>query len=186
MILVPWRTIPQWRSSLLATPLMLGSMVLPLALTPLALGVVTLMTSPTAQAQSDGGSITLRADVQEANANTGIITARGNVRIDYPARQIVATSTQAQYYSRERRIILTGNVHIQQEGNSIRAETVTYLIDEGRFVATPNTSQQVESIYIVPESEVAPAGDDPSQSLPPLPNPAEEPIPTDLPAADRL
>lgn len=84
------------------------------------------------QAQS-GGSIKLRADVQEANANTGIITARGNVKVDYPEEAIYATSAQAQYYSRERRIILTGNVFVQQQENTLQAEVVTYLIDEGRL-----------------------------------------------------
>ena len=95
------------------------------------------------------GSITLKSDVQESNAKTGIITARGNVRIDYPARQIQATATQAQYYSKERRLILTGNVYVIQEGNSMRAEEMTYLIDEGRFIAKPQGDRQVESTYII-------------------------------------
>ena len=141
----------------------------------------------TAQAQSEGGAITLRADVQEANANTGIITARGNVRIDYPAQQIFATSAQAQYFSRERRIILTGSVYVQQEGNTLRAEIVTYLIDEGRFVATPQPNEQVESIYILPPSSTegassgATAGSTNASptSLPDLPQP--EPFPSTLP-----
>ena len=123
------------------------------------------------QAQS-GGSIKLRADVQEADANTGIITARGNVRIDYPEEAIYATSAQAQYYSRERRIILTGNVFVQQEANTLQAEVVTYLIDEGRFVATPNDNEQVESIYVIPEPTEEPAA---------APEP-EEPSSTPLPA----
>ncbi|MEM9805211.1 MAG: LptA/OstA family protein [Cyanobacteria bacterium P01_D01_bin.56] len=120
------------------------------------------------QAQS-GGSIKLRADVQEADANTGIITARGNVRIDYPEEEIYATSAQAQYYSRERRIILTGNVFVQQEVNTLQAEVVTYLIDEGRFVATPNDNEQVESVYVLPEPTDEPAT-------------APQPKPTTLPA----
>jgi len=98
-----------------------------------------------------GQPLRLESDIQEANAVTGVITARGNVRINYPARQIQATSVQAQYYSRERRIVLSGDVYILQEGNSIRGEVVTYLIDEGRFVALPNQGAQVESIYIVPD-----------------------------------
>ena len=124
------------------------------------------------QAQS-GGSITLRADVQEADANTGIITARGNVRIDYPEEAIYATSAQAQYYSRERRIILTGNVFVQQEANTLEAEVVTYLIDEGRFVATPSANEQVESVYVLPEPTEEPASapqpEEPSTPLPALP-----------------
>ncbi|MEM7760044.1 MAG: LptA/OstA family protein [Cyanobacteria bacterium P01_A01_bin.40] len=104
---------------------------------------------------TEPGSITLKSDVQESNAKTGIITARGNVRIDYPARQIQATAAQAQYYSRERRLILTGNVYVIQEGNSMRAEEMTYLIDEGRFIATPQTDRQVESTYIITEPQEA-------------------------------
>lgn len=109
--------------------------------------------APQLWAQSAPGAITLKSDVQESNAETGIITARGNVKIDYPARQIQATAAQAQYYSRERRLVLTGNVYVIQEGNSMRAETMTYLIDEGRFVATPQSDRQVESTYIITEPQ---------------------------------
>jgi len=111
-----------------------------------------------ANAQTEAGrSLTLRSDVQEANSKTGVVTARGNVQINYPARQIQATSAQAQYFSRERRIVLSGNVYVLQQGNSLRGETVTYLIDEGKFVALPDAPKQVESIYLVPEATTTPA-----------------------------
>ncbi len=118
------------------------------------ISVTTLSISPQpldAQVSTQGGSITIRSDVQESNSETGIITARGNVQINYPARQIQATATQAQYFSRERRLVLTGNVYVLQQGNSMRAETMTYLVDEGRFIATPQSDRQVESTYIVTE-----------------------------------
>ena len=106
-----------------------------------------------AQSPSDGGQIVLKSDIQESNSQTGIITARGNVKIDYPARQIQATAAQAQYYSRERRLILTGDVYVIQEGNSMRAESLTYLIDEERFIATPQSDRQVESTYIITDPQ---------------------------------
>lgn len=115
-----------------------------------------------AEAQTgDGRAITIRSDVQEADRNTEVITARGNVQIDYPARQIQATAAQAQFFNRERRIVLSGNVYVLQNGNSMRGETITYLIDEGRFVALPRNNRQVESTYIIsdpeaPTSPVAP------------------------------
>lgn len=96
----------------------------------------------------------LESDIQEANSITGVITARGNVRINYPARQIQATAVQAQYFSRERRIVLRGDVYVLQEGNSLRGEVITYLIDEGRFVAQPDRGEQVESIYLVPDADL--------------------------------
>ncbi|MFH7242531.1 MAG: LptA/OstA family protein [Spirulina sp.] len=119
-----------------------------------------------AQAQD---TITLRSDIQEANTNTGIITARGNVQIDYPAQQIRATSAQADYYSNERRIVLSGNVFVDQQGNTLRAEVVTYLIDEGRFVAAPRPSEQVETIYQLPAAQSSPAPAGPNRVAPPTP-----------------
>jgi lipopolysaccharide export system protein LptA len=115
---------------------------------------IAVMTAPkylNAQNPPDTGAITIRSDSQEANSETGIITASGNVKINYPARQIQATAAQAQYYSRERRLVLNGDVYVIQAGNSMRAESMTYLVDEARFIATPQSDRQVESTYIVNE-----------------------------------
>jgi len=106
-----------------------------------------------AQSPPKQGGITLKSDVQESNSQSGVITARGNVKINYPARKIQATAAQAQYYSRERRLVLTGDVYVIQEGNSMRAETLTYLLDEERFVAMPKSDRQVESTYIITDPE---------------------------------
>jgi lipopolysaccharide export system protein LptA len=143
--------------------------------------LVSTVTSDAASAQATGAgqALTLRADVQEANSITGVITARGNVQINYPARQIQATSVQAQYYSREKRIVLQGDVYVLQGTNSLRGETVTYLIDEGRFVALPNSGQQVESIYVVPDNPpadtVQPPGEPPFNPKPEFKPPISPP-----------
>ncbi|MEO0491312.1 MAG: LptA/OstA family protein [Cyanobacteria bacterium P01_A01_bin.123] len=142
----------------------------------LFVGLVSNRAGAQPSGQASGGTITLRSDVQEANANTGIVTATGNVQIDYPEQEIFATAAQAQYYSNERRIVLSGNVVVNQEGNTLRAETVTYLVDEGRFVALPQPEEQVEATYIVPASDETPApenGGDAAGSpeLAPIPSP---------------
>lgn len=137
--------------SLFASPTRLRLMQIFLAgvISAIALGITPKYLE--AQNLPETGSITIRSDSQEANSDTGIITAQGNVQINYPARQIQATSAQAQYYSRERRLELSGNVYVIQAGNSMRAESMTYLVDEGRFIATPKSNRQVESTYIVNE-----------------------------------
>lgn len=116
-----------------------------------------------------GQPMTLLADVQEANAVTGVVTARGNVQIFYPARNMQATAVQAQYYSREGRIVLNGDVYILQDGNSIQGEVVTYLIDEGRFVALPNTGDQVQSVYLVADDTPADVASQPVEAFNPKP-----------------
>ncbi|RMF24500.1 MAG: ostA-like family protein [Cyanobacteria bacterium J083] len=119
----------------------------------ISISLLSFLSLPTPTlAQNSQESITVRSDVQEYNDETDVITARGNVYIYYPAEDIQATAAQAQFFNKERRLVLTGNVYILQEGNSIRAETVTYLVDEGRFIAMPQNNQQVESTYILKSS----------------------------------
>ena len=132
-------------------------LMLPAALAG-AIAIPTPIQTAQAQTADDGRALTVRSDVQEANSKTGVVTARGNVQMYYPSRQIQATAAQAQYFSKERRIVLSGNVYVLQQGNSLRGETITYLIDEGRFVALPQSNRQVESIYLVadPNSPTAP------------------------------
>lgn len=136
----PLSSHPSWRryiNRILVLPTIVGA-------------IAFTMPSPLkSQPTSDGRALTVKAQIQEANSKTGVVTARGNVEMFYPARKIQATAAQAQYFSRERRIVLSGNVYVLQEGNSIAGENITYLIDEGRFIATPKTNGQVESIYII-------------------------------------
>jgi lipopolysaccharide export system protein LptA len=119
----------------------------------IGLSCLSLLTFSSVTAQVQRRALTLRADIQQANAKTGIVTASGHVQLSYPARQIQATANSAQYYSRERRIVLSGDVYVLQNGSSIRAATITYLIDEGRFVALPQNQKQVEATILIPEQE---------------------------------
>lgn len=120
---------------------------------PIALSSVVAMPSypQTPNAQQDNRALRVRSDMQESDSRTGIITARGNVRINYPARNMQGTAAQAQFFSREQRIVLSGNAYVIQDNNSIRGETITYLLDEGRFIALPEDNKQVESIYFLPD-----------------------------------
>jgi lipopolysaccharide export system protein LptA len=127
------------------------ALALPLAflsvLTPVKVQIAT------AQTAAQGRPLQIRSDIQEYDAKTKVVTARGNVQMLYSARGIQATAAQAQYFSNEQQIVLSGNVYILQQGvNSIRGERVTYLIDQGRFIAQPQSGRQVESIYLVNDS----------------------------------
>lgn len=139
-------------------------------------------TGTTSQTPGANRSLFINATRQEANSKTGVFTAIGNVQINYPARQIQATAAQAQYFSRERKIILSGNVYVLQAGNSLKGDSITYLIDEGRFIATPKTNSQVESIYII--NDTNPQTQPPAPQTPPL-NPTPAQTPASAPASPR-
>ncbi|AFY36382.1 LptA/OstA family protein [Calothrix sp. PCC 7507] len=144
------------------------ALALPVALLS-AIALPPQVQTATAQTAASNRPLTIRADVQEYDAKSQIVTARGNVQMLYPARQLQATAAQAQYFTKDRRIDFSGNVYIlQQGGNSIRAEKVTYLIDEGRFVALPQSNRQVESIYMVQEAESGGQSAKPAPGTPPF------------------
>jgi lipopolysaccharide export system protein LptA len=150
--MMPHYQLPQFHKRRLGLALML-----PVAL----LGTMTFpsqlqrATAQTPQTSGQNRPLYIRGKQQEYNSKTQVATVRGDVELSYPGRGIQATAAQAQYFTRERQIILSGNVYVlQQGGNSIKADTVTYLIDEGRFVATPKQGRQVESIYIVNDNQV--------------------------------
>lgn len=97
---------------------------------------------------------------------TGIITATGNVRIVYPDQRVVATSRQAQYFTREGMIILSGDVDVvQEDGNLLRADRVTYLVERERALAQPLEGQQVFSKLLI---QTAPQVPPPSAPVQPL------------------
>ncbi|MFM7512752.1 MAG: hypothetical protein ACKO3F_05190 [Cyanobium sp.] len=109
------------------------------------------------------GVVSIESDVQRADNLTGVVTASGNVRIIYADRRVVATARQAQYFSREGRVVLSGDVDvIQADGPSLRAERITYLVDQQRLVAEPTQGKQVFSTFpITPLS-----ADNPDPSAP--------------------
>ena len=94
------------------------------------------------------GLVTIESDLQKADNSTGVVTATGNVRIVYPDQRVVATARQAQYFSREGRVVLSGDVDvIKDSGHSIRAERLVYLVERERIVAQPAPGQQVITFY---------------------------------------
>ena len=103
--------------------------------------------SPTAKA-TPTGMVTIESDIQQADNQNGIVTATGNVRIVYADRGMTATSRQAQYFSNEGRLVLTGDVDvIDTDGQRLRAERLVYLLDSERMVAEPPAGQQVFSKF---------------------------------------
>ena len=112
------------------------------------------LVSAQAQQTADAGVITIESDLQSADNGTGVITASGNVRLVHADRGLVATSRQAQYFTEEERIVLSGDVDvIQTDGNLLRADRFTYLLDEGRAIARPGPGQQVFSQWSLQPSQ---------------------------------
>jgi lipopolysaccharide export system protein LptA len=112
--------------------------------------VVDGLTTPTESVEpaQPSGLVTVESDLQQADNVTGVVTATGNVKISYPPKQVQAWARQAQYFTKEERIVLTGDVDVIQDGgNRLKAERITYLVLEDRMIADPAPGDQVMSNY---------------------------------------
>ena len=107
----------------------------------------TMLSEPAVEAEPSG-LVTVESDLQQADNVTGVVTATGNVKISYPPKQVQAWARQAQYFTKEERILLIGDVEVIQEGgNRLEAERVTYLVLEDRLIADPAAADQVLSKF---------------------------------------
>lgn len=145
---VPVQTrVPQASPNLVSPSQVVPNQALPLTVvTPADGATPAAAASPPAPARISTGLVTIESDLQRADQSTGVVTATGNVRIVYPDQRVVATARQAQYFSKEGRVVLSGDVDIVQTGgNLLRAERVIYLVESERLIAIPPQGQQVFS-----------------------------------------
>ena len=99
-----------------------------------------------AQQSVETGLITIESDQQTADNSIGVVTAQGNVRLVHVDRGIVATGRQAQYFMKEERIVLSGDVDIvQKNGDLLQANKIVYSLVDERALATPSENEQVFS-----------------------------------------
>ena len=99
-----------------------------------------------AQQSIETGLITIESDRQTADNSIGVVTAQGNVRLVHVDRGIVATGRQAQYFMKEERIVLSGEVDIvQKNGDLLQADRIVYSLVDERALATPSENEQVFS-----------------------------------------
>ncbi len=86
---------------------------------------------------SDKPPVIIQADTQDFDSKTGEIIAKGNVSFVYPSAQIQGRAKQARYVSQAKRtIVLIGDVHILQRGESLQAEKVTCLLEQGKCISS--------------------------------------------------
>ena len=99
-----------------------------------------------AQQSTETGLITIESDQQTSDNSIGVVTAQGNVRLVHIDRGIVATGRQAQYFMKEERIVLSGDVDIvQKNGDLLQADRIVYSLVDERALATPSENEQVFS-----------------------------------------
>lgn len=78
----------------------------------------------------------LHADVITYSAKTGVMTARGGVRMTQG--DTVLTGNEGEYNTRAKQAVVSGNVKIVKQTSTLTAEQVQSLDDMRQFIATGN------------------------------------------------
>lgn len=78
--------------------------------------------------------------------------AKGNVEII--KQDWVATGNQAEYFSEERKVVLTGNTKVLQNNNMVTGDTFIMYLDEGRTIVerSQKKGERVKA-YFYPKSD---------------------------------
>jgi len=88
----------------------------------------------------------IRSDVQEFDNKNRVMSASGNVYVDYKGSQ--ATSALANVRMKEGgkadRAIFTGNARIKQENSEILGDRITVMVDSGNLIAEHNVRTRVD------------------------------------------
>jgi lipopolysaccharide assembly outer membrane protein LptD (OstA) len=68
--------------------------------------------------------------IKQTTVPADVYIWQGNVKFDFKAAKINATADKAEVFPKERKVVLTGNVRILQNGKIQETDTVTYLFKQ--------------------------------------------------------
>lgn len=89
--------------------------------------------------------ITLQSDTQQIDPDTGTLTATGNVRLSYPARQLEGFAEQVQYLENQGLLILSGEARLTQPGEVLEGEQITCRTDVWQCATDSSTLSAADS-----------------------------------------
>ena len=85
--------------------------------------------------QLETNSIYIESDIQFTDSQSGVFTAKGNVNINFPLKNIFAKSDHLKYYNTDKTLLLKGNVTLIREGiNTLNANQVVYSLEDDKLL----------------------------------------------------
>ena len=108
------------------------------------------------QSLLDGGSVQSLPDKGSVQSplDGGIerLVAKGHVEITKEGW--VATGNQAEYFSKERKVVLTGDTKVWQNNNLVTGDTFTMYLDEGKSIVERNSKKgERVKAFFYPDAE---------------------------------
>ncbi len=87
----------------------------------------------------------IRSDVQEFDNKNKVVSASGNVKVDYKGSQAFSklANVRMKPTGKAERVIFSGNAKIKQENSVINGDRITVMVDSGNLIAEHNVTTNV-------------------------------------------
>lgn len=87
----------------------------------------------------------IRSDVQEFDNKNKVVSASGNVKVDYKGSEAFSklANVRMKPTGKAERVIFSGNAKIKQENSVITGERITVMVDSGNLIAEQHVTTNV-------------------------------------------
>lgn len=105
----------------------------------------------------------IRSDMQEFDHKNRVVSASGNVQVDYKGSRVSSAlaNVRMKENGRAERVIFAGGAHIQKDDGDIQGEKITIMVDSGNLIAEKNVHTRVDlAASKDPKSTVQPGDPD--------------------------
>jgi lipopolysaccharide export system protein LptA len=88
----------------------------------------------------------IRSDVQEFDNKNKVVSASGNVKVDYKGSQAFSSLANVRMKpdGKAERVIFSGGAKIKQENSVINGDRITVMVDSGNMIAEHNVTTNVD------------------------------------------
>lgn len=104
----------------------------------------------------------IRSDVQEFDHRNKVMSASGNVKVDYKGSKAFSklANVRMKDNGKAERVIFSGGAKIEQENSIINGERITVMVDSGNLIAEHNVTTKVnlkENVAVASKDTSTPA-----------------------------
>lgn len=88
----------------------------------------------------------IRSDIQEFDNKNKVVSASGNVKVDYKGSQAYSTLANVRMKDNGKadRVIFSGGARIDKENSEINGDKITVMVDSGNLIAERNVKTRVD------------------------------------------
>jgi len=88
----------------------------------------------------------IRSDIQEFDNKNKVVSASGNVHVDYQGSQAMSSlaNVRMKENGKADRVIFSGGAQIKKENSEIHGDRITVMVDSGNLIAEHNVNTRVD------------------------------------------